>query len=100
MPTLPGEREGAVVSGRRNRPKHPAKKARFGKPTRKLTRPAKAKCGKVGYRDKQEALWWLGRLVGAKVRLDSKVPLEQRVYLCNLCPGEVWHTTSQAQRTG
>jgi hypothetical protein len=78
---------------RRNRPKHPKR------PTRKMRRPARTGCGKVGYRDRAEAIEWLHILTGAKQRHLSGNKLETRVYVCNLCPGEVWHTTSQQQRT-
>jgi hypothetical protein len=86
------------VSGRRNHPKHPAKRSRFGKPTRKRDRPARSACGKVGYRDKEEALWWLGKLVGGKIRAGVGKPLETRVYKCPVCV-TLWHTTSQPRKT-
>jgi hypothetical protein len=85
------------VSGRRNRPKHPKR------PTRKMRRPARAGCGKVGYRDRAEAIEWLHILTGAKQRHGSDNKLETRVYECDRChaagAGSVWHTTSQERRT-
>jgi hypothetical protein len=60
------------------------------------TIPPRTACGKVGYRDKLEALAWMGRIAARRAEHGNE-HVEKRAFMCFRC--HRWHLTSQPQRT-